>query len=289
MSVTVGPKKEQEPLTADDIRELEILLNLSRTKREALGAWLRRLKVPMNPRIREQLVSMDRYLDDWYDVALVDCVEQYEVKTAAKDQEQGGGDQRQQEQRDQEKEQRQQEQPEQEPTAAGSGHAPSSTKGRGRGRGGRARQERQVAIGRAGRAQGQVFVAPPPPVVTPGGRVRSRRAAAEEADRTLEESFDRGEIVEEQEKSSRKRRQHQHQNAIRKAAKTRQPAKGKRKKKKILKTRTVKKELVSVKDVAAFLEMVRVERDIPAEEAMVRLAIDGGQGSLKVVANIFSR
>ena len=114
-------------------------------------------------------------------------------------------------------------------------------------------------------------------------------AAAEEADRTLEESFDRGEIVEEQEKSSRKRRQHQHQNAIRKAAKTRQPAKGKRKKKKILKTRTVKKELVSVKDVAAFLEMVRVERDIPAEEAMVRLAIDGGQGSLKVVANIFSR
>ena len=62
-----------------------------------------------------------------------------------------------------------------------------------------------------------------------------------------------------------------------------------RKKRKLLRTRRVKKELVYVTDCAAFLELVREERGIPAEEAMVRLAIDAGQGSLKVVANLFNR
>ena len=116
--------------------------------------------------------------------------------------------------------------------------------------------------------------------------MRMRRGAAEEADRTLDESFDRGEIVEQQ-KKSKKKKQHQQQMQLKKAAKKRKPSS--RKKKKIMRSRTVKKELVYVRDVAAFLEMVREERGIPVDEAMVRLAIDGGQGSLKIVANLFSR
>ena len=114
-----------------------------------------------------------------------------------------------------------------------------------------------------------------------------RRGAAVEADKTLDESFDRGEIILEKKKSN-KRQQHQQKKTLRMAAKKRPQARGRRKRK-IMKTRTVKKELVYVKDVAAFLEMVREERDIPVDEAMVRLAIDGGQGSLKIVANLFSR
>ena len=118
--------------------------------------------------------------------------------------------------------------------------------------------------------------------------MRMRKGAAEEADRTLDESFDRGEIVEQEEQTSKKRKLHQQQMRIKKAAKKRKPS-SRKKKKKNMRSRTVKKELVYAKDVAAFLEMVREERGIPEDEAMVRLAIDGGQGSLKIVANLFSR
>ena len=98
--------------------------------------------------------------------------------------------------------------------------------------------------------------------------------------------MDRGEVAEEDctERSKSRKKE------PKKPAQTdgaRRPSK--KKKRKNLKTRTVKMELVYVRECAAFLETVREERGIPAEEAMVRLAIDGGQGSLKVVANLFKR
>ena len=158
------------------------------------------------------------------------------------------------------------------------------------GRGGKQAWGGQGVGGRGGRAQGQTFIVPPPPaqpVAVPGGsRVRMRRGAAEEADRTLAESFNRGEIVEQQ-KKSKKKKQHQQQMQLKKAAKKKKPSR--KKKKKVMRWKTFKKELVYVKDVAAFLEIVREERGIPVDEAIVRLAIDGGQGLLKIVANLFSR
>ena len=51
----------------------------------------------------------------------------------------------------------------------------------------------------------------------------------------------------------------------------------------------VKKPLVYVNNVPAFLEFVRLERGLTAEETMIRIGIDAGQGSLKVVANVFSK
>ena len=142
MSVTVGPRREQAPLTAADVRELEILLNLSRNKREALGAWLRRLKVPMDSRIREQLVTMDRYLDEWYEVALVDCDELYEIKKAVAMEQDDKEEEQHQEAQEQ---QRREEVPEPAP-------APSTVKGRGRGG--------RVVAGRGGPGSGTDFCYP---------------------------------------------------------------------------------------------------------------------------------
>ena len=281
MSVTVGPRKEQEPLTAEDIRELEMMLNLSRRKREALGHWLRRKKVPMDARIREQLITMDGYLEDWYEVAMVDCEEKYEVKGAGAK----GQEEQEKEHLDKGKEG---EVPAPEPAPASAPEPVPVARRRGQG----------VVRGRGGRAQGQLFVEPLQPCLAttqPGSsssRVRVRRGAALEANRTLDESYDRGEIVEEaKKKKSRKKLEHEQQKVIRQAGKKRPAIKKKKKKKKakIMKSRIVQKELVYVKDVAAFLEMVRLERSIAPEDAMVRLAIDAGQGSLKVVANLFNR
>ena len=240
MSVTVGPRREQAPLTAADLRELEILLNLSRRKREALGACLRRHKVPMDPRIREQLVSMDRNLDDWYEVALVDCDELYEVK--------GKEGAKEQDNPEPQKQQREEVAPVPDPAPA----TPAA-----RGRDGKQGQGRQVVRGRGGRAQGQSFVIPPPPVqpfAVPGGsRVRVKRGAAEEANRTLDESFDRGEIVEQQEKKSKKRKQHQHQMQVKKATKKRKLRSGKmKKKKKLMRSRTVKGRYAGIYTVHVF-------------------------------------
>ena len=266
MTVTMGKAKEAKPLTAHDIRELEMMLGLSRRKREALGAWLRRHKVPMSPYIREKLVEMDRYLSEWYEVAMVDCEEQYEVVKEKKAGEQG--------------QEHGQEQQEAEGEAAESGGRGEGGAGRGRGRGG--------GRGRSRAGAGQVLAGPlgPPQVPGPSGtRARSTRGAAAEANRTLDESVDRGEVVEEQCRNKGKKKEPE------KKAQTdgaRRPSK-KKKKRKNLKTRTVKSELVFVRECGAFLETVREERGIPAEEDMVRLAIDGGQGSLKVVANLFNR
>ena len=47
--------------------------------------------------------------------------------------------------------------------------------------------------------------------------------------------------------------------------------------------------LVYVENVPAFLEYVRAARQIPEKDAMIRISMDGGQGSLKIIANIFSR
>ena len=166
-------------------------------------------------------------------------------------------------------------------------------RGRGRGRGdGRGR-------GRAGAAQGQAGPLGPPDVPGPSRlRARSARGAAAEANRTLDESVDRGEVTEEsfrektgkekqKEKEKEKRKERQKEKQKENSNKAYRAVR--RKKRKLLRTRRVKKELVYVRDCAAFLEFVREERGIPAEEAMVRLAIDAGQGSLKVVANLFNR
>ena len=99
------------------------------------------------------------------------------------------------------------------------------------GRGGKQARGGQGVGGRGGRAQGQTFIVPPPPaqpVAVPGGsRVRMRRGAAEEADRTLDESFDRGEIVEQQ-KKSKKKKQHQQQMQLKKASKKKKTSRKKR-------------------------------------------------------------
>ena len=54
-------------------------------------------------------------------------------------------------------------------------------------------------------------------------------------------------------------------------------------------TRTVIKPVAYVKDVKAFIEMVRKERRIPEERMMARIAMDYGRGSFKVVISIFDR
>ena len=100
--------------------------------------------------------------------------------------------------------------------------------------------------------------------------------------------MDRGEVTEEScKEKTRGKSKRKEQEKPAQTDGARRPSK--KKKRKLLKTRTVKKELVFVRECAAFLETIREERGIPVEEAMVRLAIDGGQGSLKVVANLFNR
>ena len=61
------------------------------------------------------------------------------------------------------------------------------------------------------------------------------------------------------------------------------------KKMKKMKTVIVTKPLVYLTDLPSFFEDVRVARGLTAEETMVRVGIDAGQGSLKVVANVFSK
>ena len=50
---------------------------------------------------------------------------------------------------------------------------------------------------------------------------------------------------------------------------------------------TVKKDLVYVKDPSDLIMHICDERNIVLQEAMIRIGIDGGQSSLKVVMNIF--
>ena len=271
LEVTVGKVAKPVTLEAANIRELEDMLGLSINQREKLAAYLRSAKVPMEPRVREKLMAMDRWLDDWYETAELEIEERREVKKEEDTGEKGVPD------------------PEPEPEPAsldgdgggegGSGVGKGGGRGRGRGRG------RGTVRGRGGAAQGQTVDLLPPPEV----RRRPRREAAALADISLEQSVDKGEMLEKdceaREINGPKKK---------KVKKTAKPdpkirTKKSKKKKKVYETIKVRKPLVYVTNVAAFLEMIREERGIPAEECMVRLAIDAGQGSLKVVANLFNR
>ena len=53
------------------------------------------------------------------------------------------------------------------------------------------------------------------------------------------------------------------------------------------KLETVKQDLVFVKEPAKFIEHIISERDLNKEKLMVRIGLDGGQGTFKVVVSIF--
>ena len=234
---------------------------MSINQREKLAAYLRSAKVPMAPGVREKLMAMDRWLDDWYETAELEIEERREVKKKGED-------------TGEEEVPAQEPEPESPPLDADEGREGGRGGGSGRGR----------VRGRGGAAQGQAVELLPPPEV----RRRPRREAAVLADISLEQSVDKGEMSEKDCQAGENRKRKKVVKKTKKAGVKKQPRKRK-KKVKIYETIRKKKPLVYVKDVAAFLEMVREERGIPAEECMVRLAIDAGQGSLKVVANLFNR
>ena len=53
------------------------------------------------------------------------------------------------------------------------------------------------------------------------------------------------------------------------------------------KLETVKRDLVFVKEPAKFIEHIISERGLNKEKLMVRIGLDGGQGTFKVVVSIF--
>ena len=261
LDVTVGKVAKPTTLDAENIRDLEDMLGLSINQREKLAAYLRSAKVPMAPGVREKLMAMDRWLDDWYETAELEIEERREVTKKGED-------------TGEEEVPAQEPEPESPPLDADEGREGGRGGGSGRGR----------VRGRGGAAQGQAVELLPPPEV----RRRPRREAAVLADISLEQSVDKGEMSEKDCQAGENRKRKKVVKKTKKAGVKKQPRKRK-KKVKIYETIRKKKPLVYVKDVAAFLEMVREERGIPAEECMVRLAIDAGQGSLKVVANLFNR
>ena len=112
----------------------------------------------------------------------------------------------------------------------------------------------------------------------------------------MEESFEKGELSFSREennifkKPSKKRKRNEESIDKQKEKKRKKVKKNTtKKKKKKMKVVLVKKPLVYITNVPAFLEMIRVERGLTAEETMIRIGIDAGQGSLKIVANVFSK
>ena len=120
-----------------------------------------------------------------------------------------------------------------------------------------------------------------------------------EASKSMEKSFEKGDLSfskeenKEFKKPSMKRKRSVEGKKKRMEQKKKQkvndPDGKKKKKKKKFKTILVMKPLVYITNVPAFLEMVREARGLTAEETMVRIGIDAGQGSLKVVASVFSK
>ena len=299
MVVTVGRVQSDITMSVEDIREMEKILGASRRKREALMAWLRRKSRKLVATgVREELVELDRALQDWYEVVEMDVEENIEVKAAAPgsdpaaDQGQEAGGRAEQ-------------------GAGGSGEAEQgegSRQEQGQGGGGRQRQgqgegsraEQGQGEEEQGRQQGKGGGGREEQGEAGGSGVqqgRSRRGAAMEASQSMEESFDKGELSFSKEESasfkkpSRKRKKSQERAKKQKEKKQKVQGKGakKKKKKKKMKMIVVKKPLVYVTNVPAFLEMIRLERGLTAEETMIRIGIDAGQGSLKVVANMFSK
>ena len=115
----------------------------------------------------------------------------------------------------------------------------------------------------------------------------------------MEESFEKGDLSFSKEekkdfkkpstkrKASIERKERQTEKKKRKINETGE--KKKRKKKKKMKTVIVSKPLTYCTNVPGILESVRVARGLSKEETMVQIGIDAGQGSLKVVANVFSK
>ena len=258
MVVSVGRVQGDITFTSEQIREIEKLMGASRRKREALMAWLRRTSRKLvAPGVREELVEMDKSLKHWYEVVDMDVEENVEDCPPP-----NTG-------------------PPQEPPpgAAGPGPAPP-----------------------APAPPAPNPPAPKPPAAeTPAPPVagRSKRGAAAEADRTMEESFEKGDLSFSKEekkdfkkpstkrKASIARKERQNEKKKRKMNETGE--KKRRKKKKKMKTVIVSKPLVYCTNVPGILESVRVARGLSKEETMVRIGIDAGQGSLKVVANVFSK
>ena len=89
--------------------------------------------------------------------------------------------------------------------------------------------------------------------------------------------------------SKKKERSEKKRKVGERGGKKKEKKKKKKKKKKKMKTVIVTKPLVYLTDLPSFFEDVRVARGLTAEETMVRVGIDAGQGSLKVVANVFSK
>ena len=269
MVISVGRVQGDITLDAEEIREIEKLMGASRRKREALMAWLRRKsKKLVATGVRELLVEMDREFLEWYEVVDMEVEENVEDK----------------------------------PPAPGADPAP---------------EHRPEAQAPAPEPPAPDPPAPEPPVSDPPAPEppaarsqappqrpaagRSKRGAAEEANRTMEESFEKGDLSFSREenkafkkpsrkrKASLERREKQTEGKKKRRRMNETGEKKKRKKKKKMKTVIVVKPLVYITNMPAFLEMVRVARGLSVEETMVRIGIDAGQGSLKVVANVFSK
>ena len=251
MVVSVGRVQGDITFTSEQIREIEKLMGASRRKREALMAWLRRTSRKLvAPGVREELVEMDRSLLHWYEVVDMDVEENVEDCPPTNTN------------------------PPQEPRPGAAAPAPNPV---------------------------PKPPAPKPPAAeTPAPAVagRSKRGAAAEANRTMEESFEKGDLSfskEEQKefrkpskkrKASIERKERQNEKKKRKVSEN---GDKKKKKKKKMKTVIVSKPLTYCTNLPGMLESVRVARGLSKEETMVRIGIDAGQGSLKVVANVFSK
>ena len=273
MVVSVGRVQGDITFTSEQIREIEKLMGASRRKREALMAWLRRTSRKLvAPGVREELVEMDKSLKHWYEVVDMDVEENVEDCPPP-----NTG-------------------PPQEPPpgAAGPGPAPPAPAP--------PAPNPPAPNPPAPNPPAPNPPAPKPPAAeTPAPPVagRSKRGAAAEADRTMEESFEKGDLSFSKEekkdfkkpstkrKASIARKERQNEKKKRKMNETGE--KKKRKKKKKMKTVIVSKPLVYCTNVPGILESVRVARGLSKEETMVRIGIDAGQGSLKVVANVFSK
>ena len=263
MVVSVGRLQGDITFTSEQIREIEKLMGASRRKREALMAWLRRTSRKLvAPGVREELVEMDKSLLHWYEVVDMNVEENVEDCPPP-----NTG-------------------PPQEPRPGAAGPGPNPPE----------------PAPPAPAPPTPNPPAPKPPAAetpAPPAAGRSKRGAAAEADRTMEESFEKGDLSFSKEekkdfkkpstkrKASIERKERQTEKKKRKINETGE--KKKRKKKKKMKTVIVSKPLSYCTNVPGILESVRVARGLSKEETMVRIGIDAGQGSLKVVANVFSK
>ena len=264
MVVSVGRIQGDITMTAQEVRELEKMIGASRRKRESLMAWLRRKSRKLvAPGVREELVQMDRELLEWYEVVDMEVEENVEVCPPAPTSEPGA-----------------------EPQPAPQPPAP--------------KPPAPKPPGSQPPAPESAARVPPATPQSPASG-RSKRGAAMEASKSMEESFEKGDLSfsKEENKEFKKPSTKRKRSVEGKKKKLEQKkkklkvseteGKKKKKKKKKMKTVLVMKPLVYITNVPAFLEMVREARGLTAEETMVRIGIDAGQGSLKVVANVFSK